>query len=80
VEVDGESSKVGGGALPREVLESWVVRVRHRRRGAGELEARLRLGPVPILCRVRQDSVVIDMRTLLRGDEDRIVEALKAAG
>jgi L-seryl-tRNA(Ser) seleniumtransferase len=80
VEVDRESSKVGGGALPREVLESWVVRLRHRRLGAGEVEARLRLGPVPVVCRVRQDSVVIDMRTLLRGDEDRIVEALKAAG
>ncbi len=80
IEVDGESSRVGGGSLPREVLESWVVRIRHRRLGAGELESRLRLGSVPVLCRVRHDSVVIDVRTLLRGDEERIVEALKAAG
>jgi len=80
VEVDRESSRVGGGALPREVLESWIVRIRHRRLGVGEIESRLRLGAVPVICRVRQDSVVIDVRTLLRGDEERIVEALKAAG
>jgi seryl-tRNA(Sec) selenium transferase len=43
-----------------------------------ELEAALRAGPVPIVTRVAEDAVWIDVRTFLPGDEERTAERLEA--
>jgi L-seryl-tRNA(Ser) seleniumtransferase len=80
IEVGQEPSKVGGGSLPRHELTSWVVRLRHTRLKAEEVERRLRLGAVPVICRVKDDAVVVDVRTLAPGEARKVAAALAAAG
>jgi len=70
--------RVGGGSVPGFELESWVVAVECEL-GAERLAARLREAPVPVLARVRDGRVLLDVRTLLAGDESAVEAALTAA-
>jgi L-seryl-tRNA(Ser) seleniumtransferase len=66
-------SPVGGGSLPGFELDGSVVLLAVSD-GAQGFAARMREAPAPVLARVRDDRVVIDVRTLLEGD-DAVVEA-----
>lgn len=76
-EVQQDYSQVGGGAWPTVNIPSWVVAVRPRRGTVQELEEYLRLGPVPVLTRIRKDWVLFDGRTLLPGDREEIAARLQ---
>ena len=64
--------------LPESALESWVVRV-DAEIGAARLAARLRAGRPPIIARVHDGGVLLDVRTLLDGDEEALVRGLLEA-
>jgi L-seryl-tRNA(Ser) seleniumtransferase len=76
-----ERAPVGGGSLPGLERESWVLRLRDARgsQAADALCAGLRAAPVPLLARVRDDRVLLDVRTLLPGDEDAVEDAVRFA-
>lgn len=74
--VKGESL-CGGGALPDTRLETALVAVHHPHMNAAEFARRLRLGEPSVVARVREGTVLIDARTLLPGDEERIVRAVQ---
>ena len=76
--VEADRSYAGGGSLPEHALDSWVVRI-EAPVGAERLAARLRTGRPPVLARVHDDRLILDVRTLLDGDEDRLVRALLEA-
>jgi L-seryl-tRNA(Ser) seleniumtransferase len=78
VEVEAERSPVGGGSLPGFELEGHVVALRAAG-GAEGFAARLREAPVPVLARVRDERVVIDVRTLLDGEEALVEAAVRHA-
>jgi L-seryl-tRNA(Ser) seleniumtransferase len=78
VRVESEDSRVGGGALPRERLRTWVVRLSHRSMSAGEIEHRLRLQPTPVIARIARDGLILDMRTV-RDEELGLVTAALAS-
>jgi L-seryl-tRNA(Ser) seleniumtransferase len=71
-------SAVGGGALPLAEPETWAVTVRHPSLGAEALAARLSAAPVPLVVRIAEDQVVLDLRTLEDGDLPEVVAALAA--
>jgi L-seryl-tRNA(Ser) seleniumtransferase len=73
--VESDRGYAGGGSLPEHALESWVVRI-DAPIGAERLAARLRAGRPSVLARVRDGSAILDVRTLLDGDEDGLVRAL----
>jgi hypothetical protein len=54
------------------------VRVRHARLSAGALAAGLRRRAPPVFARVADERVLVDPRTLLAGDEARLVRAFEA--
>ncbi len=66
----------GGGALPMHPLPGKVVVVRGPDPGA--LAAALRAHDPPIVARVSDDSVRLDPRTLLPGEEEVVASALHA--
>jgi L-seryl-tRNA(Ser) seleniumtransferase len=76
--VEMDRSYAGGGSLPDHALDSWVVTV-EAPAGADRLAARLRAGRPPGLARVRDDRVILDVRTLLDGDDDGLARALREA-
>jgi L-seryl-tRNA(Ser) seleniumtransferase len=73
-----ERTLVGGGSLPGFELPSWAVALRGSE-PAEELAARLRAAPVPVIARVRDGLVLLDVRTLLADDEDAVEAALASA-
>jgi L-seryl-tRNA(Ser) seleniumtransferase len=73
-----DRSYAGGGSLPDHQLDTWVVRI-DAPGGAERLAQRLRTGAPPVLARIRDDRVVIDVRTLLDGDDDLVFDALAHA-
>ena len=60
-------STVGGGALPTSTLPSWGIALAGR--SAEAFDRGLRAAPVPVVGRVIDDQLVLDVRTLAR-DED----------
>jgi L-seryl-tRNA(Ser) seleniumtransferase len=69
---------VGGGSLPGFELDTWVVSLRSRL-GAEACAAALRRSDPPVLARVRDDLVLLDVRTLLAGDETALEQAVAGA-
>jgi L-seryl-tRNA(Ser) seleniumtransferase len=66
---------VGGGSLPGFELDGWVVEVRGEA-GAESIAARLRESEPPVLVRVRDAAVLLDLRTVADGEVPALVEAL----
>jgi L-seryl-tRNA(Ser) seleniumtransferase len=77
VRLEASRAPVGGGSVPGFELESFAVALRGL--GSEQLARALRRSPVPVLGRVRHDAVLLDARTLLPGDDQRIEEAILAA-
>lgn len=63
-EILADVCPVGGGALPLHRLETRVVKIQADSLSAQELAAALRRGSDPLVARVRDDAVLLDMRTL----------------
>jgi L-seryl-tRNA(Ser) seleniumtransferase len=61
-------SLAGGGSLPLTPFKTWVVVVQTPELRSATLAAALRNRSVPIICRVHEEALVFDCRTL--GDED----------
>jgi L-seryl-tRNA(Ser) seleniumtransferase len=70
----------GGGSLPGGELPSWAVALTHESRSAASVELALRRGRVPVVARIEDDVVLLDLRTVGRGQdgllEEIVVEAL----
>lgn len=74
-----EASPVGGGSLPGVTLPTAVLRLRAGAWSAARLEARLRQGEPPVVGRVSEDEVVLDLRTVAPAEERELVAAVLAA-
>ncbi len=61
-------SAVGGGALPLCEPWSWAVAATHARRTPDQLDALLRRGEPPVVARISDGRLLLDVRTL-RDDE-----------
>jgi L-seryl-tRNA(Ser) seleniumtransferase len=70
-------AEVGGGSLPEAHLPSFAVAITSPL-PADRLEGHLRAHNPPIFGRVEENAVVLDMRTLLPGDENVLVDAFRA--
>lgn len=78
--VDGLST-IGGGSLPGEVLSSKLVRLGPTggTGGPDALAQRLRRGTKPVIARIEDDSVLLDPRTVLPGQEDDLLKTVSEA-
>ncbi|MEI6034139.1 MAG: L-seryl-tRNA(Sec) selenium transferase [Verrucomicrobiae bacterium] len=78
VRVGSEIGFMGGGSLPEQELPTRLVEIRPLGMSAADLARALRQGSPPVFTRIRQDAVLIDPRTLLCGEDDEIVAALRS--
>jgi L-seryl-tRNA(Ser) seleniumtransferase len=60
--------QVGGGAMPLVELRGFGVALKMKGRKAADVVERLREQDPPVLARLHQDEVILDVRTVL-GDE-----------
>ncbi|MBU1232015.1 MAG: L-seryl-tRNA(Sec) selenium transferase [Proteobacteria bacterium] len=69
-------SKVGGGAMPEHGLPSWSLVLQPGPDGASELERWFRTLPVPLIGRIEEEKMVLDLRTILDDDFSILVATL----
>jgi L-seryl-tRNA(Ser) seleniumtransferase len=75
--VDGESV-IGGGAAPSAVLPTCLLAVTRKGLSADEISARLRAGDPPVIARVEEGRVLLDLRTIFPEQDEIVVAALRA--
>lgn len=72
-------SQAGGGSLPLAELPSWGIMIKPLEISATRLAAELRQGEPPVLTRIQGEAVLLDLRTVLPGEEVDIVRAVARA-
>ena len=73
--IDGESV-IGGGAAPSAVLPTFLLAVTSKDFSADELAACLRRFELPIISRVQEDRVLLDLRTVFPEQDEFVAVAL----
>jgi L-seryl-tRNA(Ser) seleniumtransferase len=76
--VEGESL-VGGGSAPTSKLPTFLLAVTAGKLSADQLAARLREFDIPIVTRVDEGRVLLDLRTVFEDEEHRVLKALEEA-
>jgi L-seryl-tRNA(Ser) seleniumtransferase len=66
-------SVIGGGSTPEQSLPSWLISL------PSILEKRLRAGNPPIIGRIEDDRLLLDLRTVLESEEPALRQALLSA-
>lgn len=75
--IEGESA-VGGGAAPTAHLRTVLISLKHGNLTSNQVEAALRLATPPVIARIVEDRVLMDLRTLAEAEESEIERAILA--
>jgi L-seryl-tRNA(Ser) seleniumtransferase len=78
VEVIGGESILGGGATPSATLPTRLLAISIGGMSADQLAARLRACPLPIIARVEDGRVLLDLRTVFPEQDKVVIEGLQA--
>jgi L-seryl-tRNA(Ser) seleniumtransferase len=76
-EMRESKAAAGGGSLPTQDIPSIVVAVKSGKMTASRMEAKLRQAPVPVIVRVDEDEILLDLRTVAEDEFGFIVDALR---
>ncbi len=79
VSLKNESSQVGGGALPIQDLPTKVVALAPEKLSAADLEQRLRNSSPPVIVRIKDDEVLLDLRTVAQEEEKTLLRIITEA-
>jgi len=74
--VDGDSV-LGGGAAPSATLPTRLLSLAHKAHSADELCARLRASDPPIIGRVEEGRVLLDLRTVFLEQDELVIYTLQ---
>ena len=74
--IDGDSV-IGGGAAPSSTLPTRLLAISVKGVSADELLARLRSAETPVIARVQDDRVLLDLRTVSPHEEPAIVQTMQ---
>lgn len=73
--IDGDSA-TGGGAAPDARLETKLIALTHKTRSAVRIEHKLRFASTPVITRIVDDRVLIDLRTVSEDEESELISSL----
>ena len=79
VTIKEEFSQVGGGALPLQRLPTWVMALRPMSTTVAKMEKRLRESNPPVIARVQEGEILLDLRTVAEGEEKELLDVLLQA-
>lgn len=74
IEVTEAESQAGSGSLPARTISTYAVSVRPKERKTAELARKLRTGDPSVFARVRDEAILLDLRTI-DDDEFPLIEA-----
>jgi L-seryl-tRNA(Ser) seleniumtransferase len=67
-------SVIGGGATPEQSLPTWLIAIAGR--SANDAERTLRANDPPVIARIEDDRLLLDLRTVFREEEVELKRAL----
>jgi len=76
IDIIGGQSVAGGGSTPGQSLPTWLLAISGN---APKLERKLRANHPPVIARIENDRLVLDLRTVFPEEEDALVMALRSA-
>ena len=76
IDIIGGQSVAGGGSTPEQSLPTWLLAISGN---APKLERKLRANQPPIIARIENDRLILDLRTVFAGEEEALVLALRNA-
>jgi len=81
LEIADGSSLVGGGSTPAQSLPTKLLCITTACYSAAQLEAQLRKGPagIPVVARIEEDRLLLDLRTVFPEQESALLQTLIAA-
>jgi len=81
LEIADGNSLVGGGSTPSQSLPTKLLRIASQRHSATQLEERLRAAPagIPVIARIEDDRLLIDLRTVFEEQEGALAKAILQA-
>jgi len=71
------ASALGGGAGPTSTLPTKLVALTHPKKSAQEIEHQLRTSSPPIIARISEGRVLLDLRTVSSEEIPPLSDALK---
>ena len=77
VKVMEDDGVVGGGSAPDSRLQNMVLAIDHGKLSPDHIEEALRKGEPPVIARIKNDSVIIDVRTVNKSEYDIIAERFR---
>ena len=78
VSLVNSDSAIGGGAGPTSKLQTTVISLTHEKLSAEDIERQLRSSNPPVVARIFEDQVMIDLRTVFPDEEEAVVTAIKS--
>jgi L-seryl-tRNA(Ser) seleniumtransferase len=72
--VEGGESVIGGGSTPAQSIPTWLIVI--ERKDVMEAEKRLRLGDPPVIARIEDERLLLDLRTVFPEEEGALARAL----
>lgn len=77
IQITEDEGMVGGGSAPNAVLHNIVLEVTHKNLSASKLSELLRKGELPIITRIHNDKLILDVRTMADGEIPLVAQKLK---
>ena len=77
VEKEKGISQVGGGSMPLERLDTYVITIKPNKFSVSYLEKKLRNSESHIIGRINEDKYILDVRTIEKDEFDFIIKELK---
>jgi L-seryl-tRNA(Ser) seleniumtransferase len=71
------NSVIGGGSTPGQPLQSWLIAIDCA--DVVEAERRCRLGDPPVVARIEDGRMVLDLRTVFANEEEELAAAIRVA-
>jgi L-seryl-tRNA(Ser) seleniumtransferase len=78
VEIVAGNSAVGGGSAPLTQPETALIALVHQTMSAEDIASQLRANEPPIVTRIEDDRVLIDLRTVAKNDESDLIIAINS--
>jgi L-seryl-tRNA(Ser) seleniumtransferase len=79
VEVVASDAVTGGGSLPGQRLASWALSIDAPDLGVDELDERLRASSPPVIGRISDDRLLLDLRSVDPRDDELLADRIRQA-
>jgi L-seryl-tRNA(Ser) seleniumtransferase len=74
-----DATEMGSGSLPGESISTYALKIVPIDRTADCIGEVLRKGRPPVFTRIADDAVMVDLRTVLRGEEKMLLDCIAVA-